>query len=104
MAGPSDTRRLALMGFWACWAICFVYSFVAFATTAPEGEGFLRGMNRVTTFLGIQAIAGGFAIAIWAFARQWPKRSPTRRLGAWPILILGIQIVGMVATILWAGA
>ena len=101
---PSDSRRLLLTGLLALWIIAFVYAFVAFATTAPTGEGFVRGANRVMTYLGWQGIAGVLSIATFAIGRDWPKGSGVRTMSFIPLAIALLHILAIVAIVLWARA
>ena len=98
----SDGRRLLLTGLMALWALAFAYAFVAFWTTAPSGDGFGRGLNRVVTYLGWQGIAGMLAVAIWGVGRGWPKGSSARRLSAVPIALALLHALAIAAIVLWA--
>ena len=62
----SDGRRFLATCLAALWLMAFCYAFVAFWTTAPEGEGFVRGMNKPLVYLGWQGIAGMLALALTA--------------------------------------
>ena len=104
MSQPSDGRRLLLTGLLALWLIAFVYAFIGFATTAPTGDGFVRGANRVMTYLGWQGIAGVLSIATFAIGRDWPKGSTVRTISAVPLIIAFLHIAGIIGVILWARA
>ncbi len=98
----SEGKRLLLMGLLAAWALAWGYSFVAFATTAPTGDGFGRGLNRVTLFFGWQLAAALPAFAAWVIGRGWPKGSGVRFVSRVPIqLALGLAAV-VAGLILWA--
>ena len=98
----NDTRRLWVTVLYASWAIAFGYSFFAFWTTVPEGDGFVRGANRVGAYLGWQGIAGMVALALWGVGRGWPKGAPARRLTAVPLGLALLQAAGILAIIVWA--
>ena len=88
----------------AAWLFAFGYAFFAFATSLPEGDGFVRGMNRITAYLGWQGIAGMTAIALFAVGRGWPKGSAVRRMSVVPLGAAALHVVAIVGIILWAGA
>ena len=99
--GP-DAKRLALMGLLALWATLWGLSFYAFARIPPEGDGFLRGTNRMTAFLGWQLAAALPAFAAWVVGRTWPGESGVRMVSRVPLqLSLGLAAV-IGGLILWA--
>ena len=87
MNDPSDRQRLLLTALFAAWVIAFAYAFYAYASTIPGGGGFVRGMNRITSYLGWQGIAGMIAIALFSVGREWPRRSAVRRMSGLPLLL-----------------
>jgi hypothetical protein len=97
-----DAKRLVLMGLLTLWAVTWGMSFYAFATTAPTGDGFVRGLNRTTAFLGWQMAAALPAFGAWAVGRDWPKGSGVRHVSRVPLqLALGLfAVIG--GLILWA--
>jgi len=97
-----DARRLWVMFLLALWAMAFAGAFAAWWLTPPSGDGFTRGMNRITIFLGWQGIAGMLALATWGVGRGFPKGSPARRLSRWPLALALVLVAGLVALILWA--
>ncbi len=98
----SDTRRLWVTVLYASGALAFGYSFIAFWTTEPEGEGFVRGFNKVGVYLGWQGIAGMVALGLWGVGRGWPKGAPARRLTAVPLGLALLQVAGIIGVMLWA--
>jgi hypothetical protein len=55
----------------------------AFALTAePTGDGFTRGLNRLTGFVGWQAAGMILALIAWLSARALPKGDPAAMAGA----------------------
>ena len=98
----TDGRRLLLTVLMAVWVLVFGYAFVAFWTTAPTGDGFGRGLNRVVTYLGWQGIAGMLAVAIWGVGRSWPKGAGARRLSAVPLALALLHAVAIAAIVAWA--
>ncbi len=97
-----DARRLWLMILLALWLMTFAGSFAAWWLTPTTGDGFVRGMNRVTTFLGWQGIAGMLALGIWGMGRGFPAASPARRLSRWPLGLAGLLVAGLAGLVLWA--
>ena len=81
----SPPPHLLLTVLFALWAMAFVYAFVGFATAVPEGSGFTRGMNRITTFLGWQGIAGLLGLCVFGVSRGWGKGTSVRKLGLVPL-------------------
>ncbi|MEM9969581.1 MAG: hypothetical protein AAF762_00570 [Pseudomonadota bacterium] len=98
----SDASRFVMTVLMAGWALSFAYAFYFFATEPPTGDGFTRGLNRVSGYLGWQGIAGTFAIAIWGVGRRWQAGSGVRRLSWVPILLALAQVLAIVALIVWA--
>ncbi len=97
-----EGKRLLLMGLLALWGLMWVYSFVAAFTAPPTGEGFGRGLNRVTLFFGWQLAAGVPAFAAWALGRDWPRGSGVRFASRAPIqLAIGLAAV-IAGLIVWA--
>lgn len=99
--GP-DAKRLVLLGLLTLWAVTWGLSFYALATTEPTGDGFLRGTNRMSAFLGWQLAAALPAFGAWGLGRDWPKGSSVRQLSGVPLqLALGLAAV-IGGLILWA--
>jgi len=88
-------RQLLLWGLVAIWAVAFVLSFLAF-TEQPTGDGFTRGLNRLSGFLQWQMIAIVTALVLLALRSQaetvWLRRAmtvPAYLAGALVALIAG---------------
>lgn len=98
-------NRTAIWVVLALWALAMMLS--GFALTAePTGDGFTRGLNRITGFVGWQAAALVLALIAWLLARgldagdrlRWMARVP----GCWAILlIVGLAI--LIAVSAWMG-
>lgn len=104
MSGPSDGQRLLLTVLFATWLIAFGYAFFSFAATQPRGDGFVRGMNRVTSYLGWQGIAGMISVAIFSVGRGWTKGTTIRRMSLVPITVAFLHVAAIGGVILWARA
>lgn len=102
MSAPSDVRRFMLTALFAIWALAYAYSFAAYGLTEPSGDGFTRGMNRVSLFLGWQGIAGVLAVAIFGVSRNWPDATSVRRLGSVPLALAGLKIAVLTGFFVWA--
>lgn len=102
MTEPDDRRRLLLTVLIAVWLLAYGYSFVAFALTQPDGDGFTRGANRVLQFLGWQGVAGIVAVAVFGVSRAWPKGTAVRRLASAPLGLALLLVAAIAGVILWA--
>lgn len=97
---PSDTRRYLLIAVLALWVLAFGWSVFSFATMAPTGDGFTRGLNRVESFLGWQVVAALVATLAFAISRPWPVGHATRRIASVPFWIAVGEVIVLVALIL----
>ena len=97
-----DKTRLWLMIWSTAWLLTWAGSFLAFWLVEPAGDGFVRGLNRVTTFLGWQGIAAMFSIPVYRVSRGWPKGSAPRRIGLVPIIAAGVLLLAILTLIAWA--
>lgn len=86
----------------AAWALAFGWSGVAAFTTPPSGDGFTRGMNRVSLFLGWQGVAFLLGFTGFALGRGWPKGSGIRRVSAVPLWVTLLLVAAIGARIGWA--
>lgn len=102
MSDPTDGTRLLLTALLALWAMSFGYSFAVFALIESTGDGFTKGVNRVTQFLGWQGVAGIFAIAIFGVSRKWSRGAAVRRLGVVPLALAALLVAGILGVIAWA--
>jgi hypothetical protein len=98
----TDGKRLILTVLLAVWVMAFAYAFVHFATALPTGDGFHRGANRITGYLGWQGIAGLVALSVFATGRGWPKGSGVRRLTSVPLILALAHVAAILGVILWA--
>lgn len=84
------------------WAAAFVWSFWAFATTAPTDFGFTRGLNRVTVFLGWQMAAAALAVLVWFAGYRIARGAPLRLFSRLPGLVALLLILALLALVIWA--
>ena len=94
--------RLALTVLGALWLMAFVYAFVAARETAQTAWGLSAGAEVLGTFLGWQGLALLFAIACFGVSRGWPKGSGVRRLGAVPLGLAFLMVLGFLGVIAWS--
>lgn len=81
------------------WTGAVVMSALAL-TAEPTGDGFTRGLNRLSGFIGWQALALILALAAWMASRPLPKSDLLRWLGrvpGWAAMALIVFIAGMIA-------
>jgi len=96
-----ETRALLLMVLMALWLAAYGYSVYYGLRTDPTGDGFTRGLNRVTGFLGWQGVAGILAFACFGVGRSFPKGSDIRRISAVPLGMAVALILGLTAWSIW---
>lgn len=92
-------RQLTLI-LTALWAAAYVASLWGLLMLEPTGDGFTRGLNRVTAFVGWQFAAGLIGLGVWMAGRGLPVGSMARRLSRVPALLgllLALAIVGLIA-------
>lgn len=84
-------NRVAIWIALALWAGAVGLSLLAL-TAEPTGDGFTRGLNRVTGFLGWQSAAALLALVLWLLSLRLPKGAGLRWLargpGWWAMLLL----------------
>lgn len=84
----------------ALWAAAYLASLWGLLATEPTGDGFTRGLNRVTAFVGWQFAAGLIGLGVWLAGRGLPAGSMPRRFSRVPALLgllLLLAIVGLIA-------
>ena len=74
------TARTLTMVFLALWLIAFAGAFLAFWLTPARDFGLTAGLNRISTFLGWQAVAGFLAVLAWTTGTRLEKGTGLRRL------------------------
>lgn len=100
----SDKREpvLILSLLLAAWAMAFGWSLIGAYVAAPTGDGFSNGLNRVTHFLGWQAVAGLFGLAAFGVGRAWPRGSGLRQVSVWPFRLALLLLAALLAFYGWA--
>ena len=102
-ATPVATVILAV-----AWLSAVLGSFIAFGMTAPAGDGFVRGFNRITVFLQWQGAAFFLSVILACVFRVFGDRQDKRLwwLAHTPIFISGafwlLMILGFFAIVAWS--
>ncbi|HBS48712.1 MAG TPA: hypothetical protein DEA05_00795 [Rhodobacteraceae bacterium] len=97
MSRPVLTRVLL-----ALWGVTCLASLGYLFLVEPTGDGFTRGLNRITGFLGWQIVAGVLAVLTWWAGRGLPKRGALRWLSRLPGLWALLLVAAIAGLILWA--
>ena len=102
MNGPHKPNPLLLLTVLAtCWLIAFVYSFVEAGIAARTATDLSATAGVFGTFLGWQGVAGLFALACFGVSRAWAKGSGVRRLGALPLGLAVLLLLGFLASVVF---
>ena len=98
-------RRIVTVCAWA-WLVIFAGSFFWVRLITPTGDGFTRGMNRITALMGWQALAGVLAIICLAGYLGFPRPRPKwLRLAGWgPMIGTGLLIGFVVGLFVYSAA
>jgi len=84
------------------WAAIYLTSFVIPALSEATGDGFTRGMNRVTAFFGWQIVAGVLGLIIWMLGRSEEMSTSMRWITRLPVLLASALLIVTIGIILWA--
>lgn len=84
------------------WVAIFGWSFLLTQITPATGDGFTRGLNRISAFVGWQVAAAVLALLIWRAGAVFAKTSTLRRVSRGPILATMLVIAGIALVIVWA--
>jgi hypothetical protein len=96
------TTILVVLGL---WALAMVLSGLAL-TAEPTGDGFTRGLNRVSGFVGWQAAGLILALVAWLSSRGLEKGARLRwlaRVPGWWALLLIVGLAALIAVSAWSG-
>ncbi|MFV0515077.1 MAG: hypothetical protein ACK5MY_15835 [Jhaorihella sp.] len=94
MSARNVTLFLAIL-----WLAAYGASLAALLLLEPTGDGFTRGLNRVSSFVTWQLVAGLIGIGVWLAGRGLPRGSPARwfsRVPALLALLLALAIAGLI--------
>jgi len=93
------TKQRLIWGILVVWLGIYAWSITALLTTPPEGDGFTRGMNRLTTFASWQLAAGFLGLFIWRLGQVFERGSVARWLSRLPILLAFALLLGIAGVI-----
>jgi len=98
-----DRDRIIIAALLAVWLVCAGLS-VSAVMAEPTGDGFVRGLNRVTGFLGWQLAAALVALPLWLTSRRLPKDTALRWIaripGWWAALLLALLVTFIAAGVI----
>jgi len=100
MASPRNDQIFALLI--AIWGGVFTWSIIGFASIDPTGDGFTRGLNRVTGFLLWQFAAAGLSIPVFFIGRAYERGSAMRWISRVPLVLAITLGLAIAAIVLWA--
>lgn len=91
---------LALIG----WAVAFFGAFAAFYFTPSRDFGLAAGWNKVSTFIGWQAVAMVLAVACVLFSRGVRRGAALRWMGLIPVAVMTLLAAALAAFVFWASS
>ena len=100
--GNHMTRNRMFWVLLALWAVLYAASFIVARATAPTGDSFLRGINRLEVFAQYQAGAAIAAFVVWRLGLQFAAGSGRRWLSRVPLLMALALVLFVVGLIAWA--
>jgi len=102
-SGEANRTNLIKVLF-AIWSALQILAMAYPALTAPTGDGFTRGLNRITAFFGFQGVAGILAItlAIQSFQHRTKLSRIWRIFAAVPITVAALLLLAVLGLILSA--
>jgi hypothetical protein len=81
------------------WFAVYAWSVLSYFLMPASGDGFTRGLNRISGFITWQMVAAGVAVAIWITGRGFAVGSRTRRISRGPALFAFLPILGLILVI-----
>ncbi len=97
------TRQRLAWTLLGVWLAVYVWSVLVMQTTPAEGDGFTRGMNRITSFLAWQGVAAVLGLLIWRLGQSFAPATAGRWLSRVPTLLAGLLVVAILGLIAFAG-
>ncbi len=94
-------RRIAWI-LLSIWLVTYCWSFGSLFLTEATGDGFTRGLNRVTSFFGWQILAGSLALVIWWLGRHFERKTLARWICRLPVTLAGLLFLACVGLIVAA--
>lgn len=96
-----NIRKLALI-LLALWLVIYCWSFASLFLTKATGDGFTRGLNRVSAFFGWQMLAGSLGLVIWWMGRHFERKTLARWACRLPVALAGLLFLACVGLIVAA--
>jgi hypothetical protein len=97
----ASVTRTWVIGILLVWAVVFAASFIVPMFIAPTGEFYMRGLNRLNYWFGLQVAALALAIAAWVSAHL--RRGEISRRLIWlsrvPVLVAAAEIIAILWTL-----
>ena len=81
------------------WFAVYAWSVLYYLLTPATGDGFTRGLNRLSGFMTWQMVAAGVAVAIWIAGRRFAIGSRARRISRGPALFALLPVVAFVLVV-----
>lgn len=88
-------RLGAIFALCGIWAALHAASFLLAAQTVPDGDGFTRGMNRLSVFARYQVGSGSVAVVIWLMGQR--LRQGWQR---WLARVPGLLALGLILLVI----
>jgi len=103
MGQAGMTRRNLVLILLSFWLLIWGLSVGATYLTAPTGDGFMRGMNRLAILVGGQGVAALLAVFIFVISRPMATGDRLRRAAWVPLILAMLLVAAMVApfVIVW---
>jgi len=97
----AGAARSQVIGFLLLWAAIFVASFVVPVFIEPTGEFYMRGLNRLNYWFGLQvaALVLALVVCVWAQVRQADISRRLIWLSRVPVLVAAAEIVAILWTL-----
>ena len=93
-------RGLWFWIFLGLWAGCFIKSFSFALWADTTGDGFVRGLNRISDFLWWQLAAGVFALCLW-YTDPGSESRLMQWIGRVPFILALLLALAVIAVIVW---
>ena len=90
------TQRLIISLLGLAWLAMYAWSFSSFWLD-PTGDGFTRGLNRISTFVGWQFGAGMVGVALFALRNHV---APRLRKLLWVPVALALGLVALILVVI----
>jgi hypothetical protein len=100
MAEPRNEQLFALLI--AIWGGVFTWSIIGFVTGEPTGDGFTRGLNRITGLLLWQFAAAGLSLPVYFVGRGYERGHWLRWISRLPLVLAVTFVLAVIVLVVWA--